>query len=116
MKEGTGHESCLPHLSKSLSFPVICFLEIGGEFPECLGVKSMVLGVRILFLSPLPLEPSIFSGNAEGVMRNMVRVSFLGPQEGAVNEPLFLTLPAKSPTNRMGLSRAKRNKNGAEQT
>lgn len=34
----------------------------------------------------------------------MAGVSLLRPQHRAFNEPLFLTLPAKCPTNRMGLS------------
>lgn len=65
------------------------------------------------------LEPSSFAfgtnvltSSAEKGLEEQGRVSFLRPQPGAFNEHLFLTLPDKCPTDRMGLSGVKGNKNG----
>lgn len=47
----------------------------------------MVLSIGIL-LFPSPLESSVFISNAEGLMRDMARMSFLRPQQGTFNEHL----------------------------
>ena len=99
-----GKESCPSHLSEPFLSPVMFSQDQKGHFcmlgvPELffshqvlkqMGVQCMVSGIDILLFSPLPLGPRVLISNN--------------------------TLSAKRPTNRMGPSEIKGNKERAEGT